>query len=235
VIHVGCCGFALAHEKYFATFRCVEVDTSFYNLPKLETATRWRALAPAGFEFTLKAWQVITHRASSPTYKRTRLDVRDLEHCGEFGFNPTIRWAWDETFAVAKALRATAVLFQCPASFRPKTENVQRLKRFFEKAKRGRFQMAWEPRGEWDPELIAKLCRELDLVHVVDPLTTTPAVTGPLRYYRLQGLHGTRQRYAKEDLIRLQSLCPGRTPTYCFFNNVPMAGEAQRFKDLISG
>jgi len=78
---VGCCGFAAAQEKYFSKFPCVEIDTSFYNLPKLETAQRWRAMAPAGFQFALKAWQVITHRADSPTYKRTRLDPRDRPYC----------------------------------------------------------------------------------------------------------------------------------------------------------
>ena len=229
MIHVGCCGFALAHEKYFATFRCVEVDSSFYNLPKLDTAARWRAAAPTGFEFSLKAWQVITHRADSPTYKQTRLDPRDRDHCGGFGFNPTIRWAWAETFAVAKALRATAVLFQCP-SFRPTDGNVARLKEFFVKAKRGKLHFAWEPRGDWEPGLIGSLCRELDLIHVVDPLVAEPAVTGPIRYYRLHA----RRRYTAPELTELKRLCAGRTPVYCFFNNVPMAGDARRFKDLIS-
>src|SRR5437867_7139549 len=104
----------MAQQRYFQTFPCVEIDSSFYQLPRLETAERWRTAAPDGFEFSMKAWQVITHPASSPTYKRTRLDPGDREHCGHFGFNATIRWAWDETFKIATALRATLVLFQSP-------------------------------------------------------------------------------------------------------------------------
>ena len=64
---VGCCGFATAQEKYFQAFSCVEIDSSFYQLPKVETAARWRAAAPPDFEFAIKAWQVITHRATSRT------------------------------------------------------------------------------------------------------------------------------------------------------------------------
>src|SRR5712671_4158352 len=122
----------MAQQKYFQSFPCVEIDSSFYQLPKVATVAGWRAAAPAGFQFALKAWQVITHRASSPTYKRTRLDTHDQQHCGNFGFNATIRWAWDETYRVAQELGASLVLFQCPASFTPTTEHVKNLKCFFE-------------------------------------------------------------------------------------------------------
>ena len=231
-VSVGCCGFAIAQEKYFATYSCVEIDSSFYQLPKVETANRWRDAAPSDFQFAMKAWQVITHPASSPTYKRTRIDPRDREYCGNFGFNPTIRWAWDETYAVAKSLRAVLVLFQCPASFRQTAGNISRLKQFFERAKRGKFLMGWEPRGEWDPEVVAELCQELDLIHVVDPFKSLPATRGKVQYLRLLGITGTRHRYSTAELQRLKQLCAGKTPTYCLFNNVAMATDAQRFAGM---
>src|SRR5436853_4887061 len=112
----------------------------------------------------------------------TRLDEGDREHCGGFGFNPTVRWAWSETFAVAKQLGAFLVLFQCPVSFRATKENVTRLRAFFERAKRGKFRMGWEPRGDWDEALVASLCKELELVHVVDPFKNPPSVAGPIQY-----------------------------------------------------
>lgn len=231
-VKAGCCGFAMAQEKYFASFPCIEIDTSFYQLPKVETAARWRAAAPTGFEFAMKAWQVITHRASSPTYKRTRIDPRDREHCGHFGYNPTIRWAWEQTFAVAKELGAFLVLFQCSASFRENRENLASLRAFFEKAKRGRFHMGWEPRGDWDTTLVASLCRELELVHVVDPFKNPPAMTDTLLYYRLHGIPGYRHRYSNEELHRLKEFCAGKSKTYCMFNNIAMASDAQRFMRL---
>jgi uncharacterized protein YecE (DUF72 family) len=230
---VGCCGFAAAQSKYFATFPCVEIDTSFYNLPRVETVARWRKAAPEEFQFALKAWQVITHPATSPTYRRTRIDPRDREHCGDFGFNPTVRWAWDETFAVAKTLGAFLVLFQCPPSFRATNENVGRLRAFFERAKRGKFYMGWEPRGAWNADLVAKLCRELDLIHVVDPFKSEPAVTGKIRYFRLHGVTGARHRFSREELNKLNVVATGKPPSYCLFNNVSMWDDARRFAAML--
>ena len=232
-VRIGCCGFAMAQATCFRTFSCVEIDSSFYQLPRVETAARWRAAAPSDFDFSLKAWQVITHRASSPTYRRTRLDPRDREYCGDFGFNPTIRWAWDQTYAVAKALCATFVVFQSPQSFSPSKENIANLRRFFERAKRGKFHMGWEPRGKWSAELIASLCRELDLVPIVDPLSTKPIPVGKLRYFRMHGATGPRHRHSSEELAHLESLCRGRQATWCMFNNVAMADDGDRFRKLL--
>ncbi len=232
-IVAGCCGFATAQKKYFESFRFVEIDSSFYQLPKPETAARWRATAPKDFEFAMKAWQVITHHADSPTYKRTRVDPRDREYCGHFGFNPTIRWAWDNTFEVAKALGVMMVLFQCAPSFRSTKENIANLKRFFEKAKRGKFLMGWEPRGVWDAELVAGLCRELDLIHVGDPFKSPLTARTRVQYFRLHGITGPRHRYSNAELEQLKGFCTAKTATYCAFNNVSMVADAQRFTRLL--
>ena len=230
-IRSGCCGFVLAQAEYFRKFPAVEIDSSFYQLPRLATAARWRADAPAGFQFSLKAWQVITHRATSPTYKRTRLDDHDRQHCGHFGFNATIRWAWDETFAVAQELGAFLVLFQCPASFTPTPEHITGLKRFFEKAKRGKLRFGWEPRGAWAPEQITGLCSDLDLIHVVDPFQTPPT-PGKLQYFRLHGISGSQHRYSDEELARLREFCRPAPVSYCFFNTTGMVPDATRFATL---
>ena len=232
-LQVGCCGFALAQSTYFRTFSCVEIDSSFYQLPRLETVERWRADTPDGFQFAMKAWQVITHPPASPTYKRTRIEPNDLEHAGHFGFNPTIRWAWDETYKVAKALGVFFVLFQCPASFRQNKENIASLKSFFERAKRGKFQIGWEPRGEWETGQIASLCKELDLIHVVDPLRASPAHPCKLNYYRLHGTTGPQHRFTNAELTKLQGLATGKNSAYYMFNNVTMATDAQRFMKLL--
>lgn len=234
MIYVGCCGFALARAKYFTTFDCVEVDSTFYNLPQLSTAARWRAEAPPTFQFTMKAWQVITHRADSPTYRRTRLDPRDREYCGFFGFNPTVRWAWEQTYRVAETLRAVLVLFQCPATFRPTEENIDRLTRFFTRAKRGKLLFGWEPRGAWPAETVQRLCRELDLIHVVDPFQGLPVTTTPVRYYRMHGHGNSRHRYTHAEFRQLRAWSSGKTPVFCFFNNVAMAEDARRFKDWLA-
>jgi uncharacterized protein YecE (DUF72 family) len=66
-LKVGCCGFPRGRKEYFRQFRLVEVQQTFYKMPDLETAIKWRQEAPTDFEFTLKAWQLITHPPTSPT------------------------------------------------------------------------------------------------------------------------------------------------------------------------
>ena len=86
MIHVGCCGFPAARGKYFQAFGLVEVQQTFYQLPRLSTAERWRREAPEGFEFTLKAWQRIPHEPTSSTYRRlkARIDPDRANHFGAF-------------------------------------------------------------------------------------------------------------------------------------------------------
>ena len=66
-IRVGLCGIGMARDKYFRTYPVTEVQQTFYEPPKLSLLQRWREQAPRNFEFTLKAWQLITHPPSSPT------------------------------------------------------------------------------------------------------------------------------------------------------------------------
>src|SRR5512134_2608231 len=58
---VGCCGFVVAQRQYYRLFELIEIQQTFYRLPRLETAAKWRDAAPDGFEFTIKASQLITH------------------------------------------------------------------------------------------------------------------------------------------------------------------------------
>ena len=44
-----------------ARFNSVEVNSSFYRLPKAEIVRNWGDAAPPGFEFALKMWRGITH------------------------------------------------------------------------------------------------------------------------------------------------------------------------------
>ncbi|HSJ15130.1 MAG TPA: DUF72 domain-containing protein [Longimicrobiales bacterium] len=71
-IRLGMCGFTIGAAAYYRSFDVVEVQQTFYDPPAPGTLARWRAEAPAGFEFTMKAWQVITHFGTSSTYRRLR-------------------------------------------------------------------------------------------------------------------------------------------------------------------
>ncbi len=87
---IGCCGFAISQEDYFRLFRLIEIQQTFYHLPQLETAEKWRRAAPEGFEFALKAWQLITHEPTSPTYRRLRKKIGPTETAYYGHFRPTV-------------------------------------------------------------------------------------------------------------------------------------------------
>ena len=233
LVKIGCCGFPRRPEAYARSLRLVEVQQTFYRLPRLRTAERWRRRVPETFEFTLKAWQLITHPRTSPTYRRLARPIPERLRTRYGAFVPTeeVMAAWSQTLEIARVLRATVAVFQSPASFTPTAAHIANLRRFFDRAERGELRFAWEPRGAWPPEQVQALCRALDLIHCVDPFAQ-PARYGTPRYYRLHGRTGYRYRYTDGDLRQLAAWCRG--PTYVLFNNLPMWDDARRFARLMA-
>jgi uncharacterized protein YecE (DUF72 family) len=230
MIKVGLCGFTMAVRDYFETFGVVEVQQTFYEPPAPRTILRWREQAPEGFEFTMKAWQLITHRSSSTTYRRLRTPLERPEEAGAFQLTPTVMRGWETTLDAARILRATAILFQCPASFRPVPENVENMRRFFTTIERPPgVRLLWEPRGAWPDDLLATICDELSLVHVVDPFLRSSIHTD-LVYWRLHGIGNHYHVYTDAELRDLaRRIDPASRETYVMFNNIPRVGDAQRF------
>jgi len=231
-IKVGCCGFPVSREKYYKTFDVVEIQKTFYQPPQETTAEKWRKQAPSFFEFTLKAWQLITHPPSSPTYRRLRSVLPESEKEKYGFFKPTQKLfsAWEKTERMAQILNASIIVFQCPASFQPTPENRQNLRRFFKTIKRRRYKLVWEPRGKWTREEISELCQELNLVPCVDPFKQAP-FPGKMGYLRLHGKGGYRYRYTDPDLKKLIAWAKDFDTVYFMFNNVYMLEDALRFKE----
>jgi len=233
-IKIGCCGFRKAQVEYYLHFETIEIQKTFYQPPQLRTARRWREEAPEGFEFTLKAWQTITHHPRSPTYRRLRMEIpeEDRDRYGFFRPTDEVFQTWEETKRIAEALRARIVVFQCPASFGPSDEHKDNMSAFFGEIDRGHLTFAWEHRGEWKDGEIEALCRELDLVHCLDPFKRLP-VYGDFAYFRLHGIRGYRCKYTDEDLSQLMEWCRQFDEAYCFFNNISMWESASEFRQLV--
>lgn len=234
-MRVGLCGWTTSQAAYVRRFDLLEVQHTFYEPPADAVLRRWRASVPPGFEFTIKAWQLVTHESTSPTYRRLKRPL-PASHQGQVGgFRTTepVLAAWRRTLECARLLRATAVLLQCPASFRPTPPNVARLRDFVGTVERPDGRLLWEPRGAWPPELVAELCAELGLVHVVDPIQTE-TVTPEQTYYRLHGTTGSRHVHTAEELRDVADRVADRPDPYVLFNNLPRIGDAERFLELVS-
>ena len=233
MVETGCCGWAGSQTQYFSQFPVIEIQSTFYDPPATKVAERWRAIAPPDFAFCIKAWQLITHSSSSPTYRRLRkpIDGERQALFGSFQDTDEVWQAWEKTLEIAKAVQAEVVLFQCPASFQANQRNVANLSRFFERVGPQTFHLAWEPRGPWPHETIRDLCAANNLVHCVDPLNCRP-VYGSVLYWRLHGKGSYSYRYTDEDLNSLKALLHAY-PTkkaYILFNNISMKEDAVRFQ-----
>lgn len=235
MMKLGLCGFTIGAAAYYRRFRLLEVQQTFYDPPPLATLQRWRAEAPEDNEFTLKAWQVITHAGTSRTYRRLRSDFPDhaRAEAGGFRLNDTVYAAWLATLDCVEALRATAVLFQCPPSFRPSPDNIQSMRTFFAHIERPPgVRCVWEPRGAWPDDVVRGLCDDLQLSHAVDPFIR-PSLTPDVIYWRLHGNGSHYASYTDAELRELYGWLPrDDRDAHVLFNNIPRVGDVERFRAL---
>jgi uncharacterized protein YecE (DUF72 family) len=239
MIHIGCCGFRVSRQKYFKEFRLVEVQRTFYQLPGMVTAAKWRESAPTDFEYTLKAWQGITHLSSSPTYHRINQDVlgQHPERYGHFQSTDEVFRAWEDTFQIAQTLATKIIVFQCPPNFKENNQSLSNLANFFHYIRRNGVTLVLELRAEWNPETIKTLCQKFNLIHCVDPFRNE-CQYGHIRYFRLHGFPPGnkmyRYQYQKEDFQFLDNKISEdlkqKREVYCLFNNFSMWDDARAFR-----
>jgi uncharacterized protein YecE (DUF72 family) len=94
---------------YAEHFDTVEVNSSFYRVPAVETVRGWARRTPAAFEFSLKLYQKFTH--PDMFLKATGQDPADLGLADVDAFRAAID-------PLASAGKLGALLAQFPASFR---------------------------------------------------------------------------------------------------------------------
>lgn len=240
-LKIGCCGFPVSQERYFKSFPAVEINSTFYNLPKLSTAQKWRETAPSSFEFTVKCWQLITHPPSSLTYRRLRMKIPEKKQSRYGHFRPTyeVQEAWESTKETAAALGSRVILFQTPESFYPQADHLGDLYSFFKRIRREDFLFVWEPRGsQWREALLQRIAQDLKITVAFDPLREGAplGLKGEFSYFRLHGTYDRERllydyQYSLEEIQRLAGFCRGRSG-YVFFNNRAMWEDSSSFQKL---
>lgn len=239
-VKVGTCGWGGRKSKYYEAFSCIELQETFYRLPKVETLEKYRSESPRDFEFTVKAWQAITHPCGSPTWRKSAPPKwGKTENFGHLRPTEENFRAWEEIAKICKALESRVLIIQTPPSFNPSRENAENMKSFLSSVNRGGLVLGWEPRGGWSDEIVADICKELDLVHVVDPFRRLPSVESGIAYFRLHGIGGkeTNYRYAYTDgdlnELRRITMKMSAERIYVMFNNVNMIEDAIRFMKIL--
>lgn len=247
-IKVGCCGWGFYKgglKAYMQKFMLVEVQQTFYKLPMVKTAERWQSEAPKGFEFVVKAFQAITHLPTSPTWRRSGIQVTEAQRDKYGWLRPTREnlEAWNRTKEICDALKAKICLIQCPPNFRCTRDNIANVRKFLGKIDRGKLALAWEPRGDWreHPDEVKWLYDELDLIHVVDLMRYQPLSEHPIAYTRLHGLnpreYDYRYDYSEAELRQLaakaRALAKKHRKVYVMFNNTELYKNAQQFMKIL--
>lgn len=246
-IHVGCCGFPTSRKRYYEILSVVELQNTFYELPSLEWAQEIRREAPERFEFIVKAWQVITHPCTSPTWKKIKKKpVGRLENYGYLRPTHENIKAFEETLEIARALGAKIVVLQTPSSMPTGGQAIKQVEEFFEMAiscAGKNVVIGWEVRGPLLklPEL-KHVFERFDLLHVVDIFRNKPLYKHSMNvlYTRLHGIGpgevNYSYNYTDEDLTNLCSMLleEGFKTGYVMFNNVKMLDNALRFKEIAS-
>lgn len=119
--HIGCSGFYYNDwkglfypedlpkkkwlEYYAETFDTVEINNSFYRMPKEKTVQGWYDRVPENFSFTLKGSRYITH-------------IKKLKDVGE-----SVAYFYHLADILAEKLGS--VLWQLPPAFRKNTERLE--------------------------------------------------------------------------------------------------------------
>ena len=163
---------------YSRAFNFVEVNSTFYEIPKMRIVESWRRNVPEDFQFSVRCNKRLTH---------------------ELKFEP-VQEAYsilDEMISICEILEAEVLHFQTPPSFHYNKTNSEKVKDFFSSTELNRLRIALEIRSSasLNPRLV-KTLQELDFIHCVDLLNgIKPAYFSDIFYTRLfgKGLHNIYQ------------------------------------------
>lgn len=206
-------------EHYAGHFRTVEVNNSFYRLPRRETVERWAATVPQGFLLTMKASRYLTH------IRR----LRDPE-------NPLARML--EVFEGAGS-KLGPVLFQLPPNLEA---DVPRLETLVQ-AIPARIRAAFEFRHpSWSTQEVFEVLDRsgLALVHADRPGTRVEPIptVGGWAYLRFHQGGRKRPGYERRKLKAYADRVAecGNTQVFAYFNNDTDGAavrDAQTFMELL--
>lgn len=233
LVKTGCGGFPVGRERYFKALGAVEIESTFFNPPKAATAQKWKAEAPAGFEFSLRASSLITHSCGNIRFDKIsqKIGEKRKPFCGHFKETLEVESAWEATRNTALALGARFVVFESPESFYPDSNHLKDLYRFFKEIRRENLACVWQPSKGWEEKMVAKVCGDLQLIHAVDPLTGV-SQRGAVRYFRLRGPKAGS--YGDAELQEISAQCREKT-SYVFFRHRAAWFDARRFAALGNG
>ena len=191
-------------EYYAEHFDTVELNNTFYHLPKEQTLQHWRQIAPKGFLYAVKAIRYITH-------------IKKLSDAAE-----SLQLFFERASLLKNSLGP--VLCQLPPSLHKDLPRLEAFIGLLPKQPRAIFEFRHQSWYEDDTfELLNKLGAGF-CVHDLSGNESPRIVTGDIVYVRF---HGTSGRYAgdyPESQLRdwaewLKAQAQRVRAIYAYFNN----------------
>ena len=237
-IRIGCSGWNYKHWRerfyprglparswfafYAEHFDTVEINNSFYRLPKAETFAKWRDQAPPGFCYAVKANRFLTQ-------------AKKLKDCEA---------PLERMMAPVRALgdRLGPILYQLPPRFRI---NLERLEAFLALLPKDVVRVfEFRDRSWYVPETLELLDRHgaSFCVHDMPGLASEREAVGPIAYVRFHGTSGKYHgRYSDKALLGwtdwiVAQARAGRS-AWCYFNNdidAHAIDDAQTLKSMVA-
>ena len=241
MIHLGTCGFSYRDwigpfyplgikpqemlGFYAQRFGAVEIDSTYYAIPKPALFESMAARTPAHFRFTVKAPGGITHLPEDAAPARVDLDA----------FHECLR-------PLVQSGRLGAVLAQFPNAFRPSRDAFARLELLREEWRDMRLVAEFRHR-DWQKDAVTRIVAGLGIgwckvddpqyESLLRPDATFTSTTGYVRFHGRNAAKWWKQertsaerydyRYSPEELVewlpRIAEVSERTDQTYVFFNN----------------
>lgn len=223
-VRIGCSGWNYAHWRngvfypprcparewlrfYAQSFDTVEVNTTFYRLPKREAVSRWVEESPDGFVFAVKVSRYLTH------VKR----LRELP--------PNLAILYERLEPLLGTPKLGPLLWQLPPTFRRDDERLAAALDVFPPAQRHAVEFRHE---SWFVPDVTALLRERNVALVIGDRPQvhafqTQELTADFTFVRFHaGTRGRRGNYSHAELDEWAGRLSGWARTvdvFAYFNN----------------
>ncbi len=189
---------------YAREFSTVEINSTFYHLPKETTIDRWRELSPPGFTFAVKGSRYITHRLK-------------LADAGE-----PLELFYSRVGGLGNKLGV--ILFQMPPSLRRDDERLRKFLGMLDAKRRHAIEFR---HGSWFDDGVYELLGRFGAAFCCQShprLPETVVRTAGFVYVRFHGVPRLyASDYSKRELSRwaraIREAAGEKAPIYCYFNN----------------
>ena len=220
-VRIGCSGWNYPHwrevvypkglpparwlEHYATLFDTIEVNNTFYRLPKCDSVARWVEQTPEDFVFTVKASRYLTH-------------VKRLTDLG-----PGVRRFYERIEPLVRSPKLGPVLWQLPANFR---RDEERLSAALERIPAGRHCFEFRHESWFAPE-IYELLRAHGVALVIgdhpERSFQSHELTTDWTFIRFHyGHRGRNGNYSERELEEWAGRIDAwrsRVEVYAYFNN----------------